>query len=294
LYVRFSNLLIVETLADQMEADGGQKIIPQLSRSALESLVKESPKAISLLKDVITPMLSPTPSTLGCPSDRAQANYYPGERRITRDDLDLVSKVMEDNSVEPENTRVTKTEDGYNILQASTTKSSLARWDNVDGIGTTVRLLGGDHCQELSKICGALIQAKEHATNDKQREIIAQYVTSFLTGSLDAYRESQKVWVTDRSPNIEMIFGFVEPYRDPHGVRAEWESIVCISDPLESSRFKQLVDSSDSFIRLLPWAVPGINNGKGPFEKELFEAPDFVSVHGQFLPTMTPSEDSRC
>ncbi|KAL4782554.1 peptidase family M49-domain-containing protein [Aspergillus varians] len=29
----------------------------------------------------------------------------------------------------------------------------------------------------------------------------------------------------------------------------------------------------------MPWAVPGLNNGKGPFEKDLSEAPDFVSVH---------------
>lgn len=87
--------------------------------------------------------------------------------------------------------------------------------------------------------------------------------------------------MTDKSPSIETIFGFVEPYRDPHGVRAEWESVECILDPIESLSFKRLVDESDDFIRLLPWAVPELNAGKGPFEKERFEAPDFASIHGK-------------
>lgn len=73
----------------------------------------------------------------------------------------------------------------------------------------------------------------------------------------------------------------MEPYRDPHGARAEWQSVVCISDTVESLSFKRLVDESDDFIRLLSWAVPELNAVKGPFEKkERFEAPAFASVHG--------------
>lgn len=89
------------------------------------------------------------------------------------------------------------------------------------------------------------------------------------------------MWVTDKSLAVETVFGFVEPYRDPHGVRGEWEAIVCIYDPVESARLKRLVEKSDTFSRLMPWAVPGVNNGKGPSEKEFFEEPDFTSVHGQ-------------
>ncbi|KAJ3493276.1 hypothetical protein NLG97_g4832 [Lecanicillium saksenae] len=37
--------------------------------------------------------------------------------------------------------------------------------------------------------------------------------------------------------------------------------------------------SFDNFLRQLPWAVDGVNDGKGPFEKTLFEAPDFTSIH---------------
>ncbi|TFB00581.1 putative dipeptidyl peptidase 3 [Trichoderma ghanense] len=94
-----------------------------------------------------------------------------------------------------------------------------------------------------------------------------------------AYRMSQKTWVTDISPRVENILGFVEPYRDPYGVRAEWEGVICISDPDETSRLKELVDNSTRFIRMLPWAVPGENDGKGPFEANCFQAPNFTIVH---------------
>jgi dipeptidyl-peptidase-3 len=98
----------------------------------------------------------------------------------------------------------------------------------------------------------------------------------------------------DRPPVVETVFGFVEPYRDPHGVRGEWEAIVCISDQVESTSLKELATKSDSFIRLMPWAVPKSNGGKGPFEKELFEAPDFVSVHGVCPHILSGPQEAPC
>lgn len=76
--------------------------------------------------------------------------------------------------------------------------------------------------------------------------------------------------------------GFVEPYRDPHGVRAEFESLVAIADDGETAMLAKLVELSPRFIRRLPWATED-NDGKGPFEKSLFEPPDFSSIHCVFL-----------
>ncbi|KAG8163231.1 hypothetical protein KVR01_006528 [Diaporthe batatas] len=264
-------------------ADGGTKIIPALSAGALYKLAKSSPKATAILDEVAVAMVSELPSSIGYPGDSTQANYYPGNDRLTRDEIALVSTLLQAHNIEPENTRVTKTsangEQVLQVLQASVTKQCVGEWKNVDELETTLRVEGGDHAEELSRICTSLLAAKEYCENQQQAVIIDRYVDSFRSGSLVAYRESQKLWVTDKSPRLETIFGFVEPYRDPHGVRAEWESIVCISDPIESSSMKCLVDKSDTFIRLLPWAIPEINNGRGPFEKDLFEAPDFASVH---------------
>jgi dipeptidyl-peptidase-3 len=53
-----------------------------------------------------------------------------------------------------------------------------------------------------------------------------------------------------------------------------------ISDPEETTRLEEFVDKAKVFISLLPWALAGDRNGKGPFEETIFEALDFTSLHG--------------
>ncbi|KAG8422723.1 hypothetical protein J3459_010108 [Metarhizium acridum] len=93
------------------------------------------------------------------------------------------------------------------------------------------------------------------------------------------YRMSQRPRVRDRAPRVENIFGFVEPYRDAQGIRADFEAPVAIADDSETRLFAELVDNSAKFIRRLPWATPE-NDDKGPLERSLFEPPDFSSIHG--------------
>jgi dipeptidyl-peptidase-3 len=86
------------------------------------------------------------------------------------------------------------------------------------------------------------------------------------------------MWVRDKAPRVENIFGFVEPYRDPHGIRSEFEGLVAIANDGETKLLARLVENSAKFIRQLPW-VARENTGNGPFEKNLFEPPDFSSIH---------------
>ena len=120
----------------------------------------------------------------------------------------------------------------------------------------------------------------QYAANPCQRLFLSQYQQSFQSGDLGLYKESQKTWIRDTAPSVENIFGFVEPYRDPYGIRAEFEGLVAISDQGETALLTKLVESSSKFIRQLPWTTGfSENNGKGPFEKALFEPPDFTSIH---------------
>lgn len=242
-----------------------------------------SPEAATAVEKIIDPMLSVPPFSLGFPDGNNQSNYYPGEERITKEDIAAVAKVMEKYSIEPENTRVRKIMDGtkltFEILQASAETTTIINHLDGDGLEATIRVERGDHAAEMSRICSALIEAVKYAASDTQAALLLDYIESFSTGSLKAYRKSQKKWVTDISPRVENILGFVEPYRDPYGVRGEWEGAVCISDPDVTSKLKALVDGSTKFIRMLPWAVPGENDGKGPLEASLFQAPDFAIVH---------------
>lgn len=125
----------------------------------------------------------------------------------------------------------------------------------------------------------SLRDALKHVSNERQTEILSHYIRSFETGDLAAFRESQKHWVKDVSPSIDNILGFVEPYRVPHGVRAEWEGIVCVADPAETEKMEAFVRKVADFSRLLPWASAK-NEGKGPFEKASLEIPNFTIMHG--------------
>lgn len=189
---------------------------------------------------------------------------------------------MNKKSIGPENTRIRKVlKDGkpvLQLLQASAETDLLENGDNqlADGI----LLIRGDHSEELAKICSDLELAKQYAGNDKQTELLTHYIESFRTGSLSAFQESQKAWVADVSARVENILGFIEPYRDPAGIRSEWEAMIGIADADEIEKLKTFVEGSTTFIRQLPWAVKDVNDGKGPYEKSLFEAPDFTSVHG--------------
>jgi dipeptidyl-peptidase III len=165
----------------------------------------------------------------------------------------------------------------YHVLQASskTMPGRSFQYGSADII-----LESGDYADEMAKICRELKRAQEHAANETQKLVLEQYIESFETGDLEVYRDSQRTWIRDLQPKVENIFGFVEPYRDPFGTRAEFEGLVAITDKEESKALTRLVENSDKFIRRLPWAAGAKeNDGKGPFEKSLFQPPDFGSVH---------------
>ncbi|KEY73545.1 hypothetical protein S7711_03704 [Stachybotrys chartarum IBT 7711] len=263
-------------------AEGDRKFIPDLSEDALIRLAQASPTATARLDAIIGPMLLGPPFALGYPSDSTQSAYYPSEERITKKEIARVSDFLQDKEIELENTRLRKViADGqsvFEVLQASTDAESRAEWTAVEGLGT-VRIVGGDHASELTRVCESLLQAKAYVENETQAQVIDHYIRNFQTGDMNSFRDAQKAWVMDKAPVVESILGFVEPYRDPHGVRGEWEGFVGIADPVESIKMRHFVDQSTTFIRLLPWAIPGVNDGKGPFEKDVFVAPDYTSSY---------------
>lgn len=273
--------------------EGDQKIVPNISANALRKMASISEAAVATLEEVIEPMLSISPTTLAL----TDSTYYPGDAKITLEEIAAVARVMEDTGLEPENTRLRKSVHGsrtvYDILQASAQtnselnehlKGSAVPIDVLHGSAdhasnATIRLVRGDHSAEMTKVCEHLLKAIRFSANETQARFIMEYLESFTTGSLAAYRRSMKSWVQDYYPRVESILGFIEPYRDPYGVRCEWRGVISIADPQETAKLATLVDDSTTFIRTLPWAVAGVNDGKGPFEKIEFKAPDFTIVH---------------
>merc|ERR1719162_2223700 len=100
--------------------------------------------------------------------------------------------------------------------------------------------------------------------------MITKYLESFSLGSINAHKDASRAWISDTAPAVESYIGFIESYRDPSGVRGEWEGFVSCVNKEVSRKFGVLVDNAETFLALMPW--PKV------FEKEKFMRPDFTSL----------------
>ncbi|KAH8729177.1 peptidase family M49-domain-containing protein [Ilyonectria robusta] len=242
---------------------GDQKFVPDVTADFLHQLAAKSPLLFELFGKISLFITSTPPYGLGYPSDITQSAYYMGSG-ITEHDIQMASKVLERNSIFPENTRIRKAEKGgdFEVLLASVDHTDLGRSFRLPDAKGIVTLTRGDHSSHPERVCAELFEALKYAANDRQRAFLHACIESFRT-------------CAEGRTHV----GFLEPYRDPHGIRSEFEGLVAIADDKETALLAKLVEDSARFIRRLPWATGAENDGKGPFEKNLLEPPDFSSMH---------------
>jgi dipeptidyl-peptidase-3 len=292
MYVCYIFTLLCSLLIATIQGSGDQKFVPPVSKEFLEALASVTPNASALCCSAI---LAPKPGSLGYTSLVAQSSYYPGEVAPTPDEISSIGRLLEQSSIAQENTRIRKRivdssgSFAFDVLQASVDISTQSH--RLGTLGSEdVFLVKGDHSKDLARICDCLLEARSSAANETQKKFISEYVASFTTGSLELHKESQRTWVRDHKPAVETQFGFVEPYRDPFGTRAEFEGLVAVVDAEGTQVLTRLVETSERWIGTLPWVKsvkgPGRN---GPFEKDLFNAPDFTAIHGIYLRTFLPA-----
>ncbi|KAJ8121468.1 hypothetical protein ONZ43_g2085 [Nemania bipapillata] len=282
------------------KGDGDQKVIPGISENALRKMASISPEASAKLERIIIPMMKVQPSSLGYPGERSQSNYYLGDDKITKEEIEAISSMMQANGIAPENTRLLKhtvegvleqeSFDVFEIIQASADTDPEPHCLGELKIGaerqSKLFLRHGDHSDEMTKICLELGEALKHATGDTQRTAISQLIESFRTGDYKAFRDAQKTWVRDKAPRVEYCMGFLFGYRDPHGTRAEWQAVAGITHSQETGKLSQVIEKSTEIMRTLPWAVPTENNGKGPFEPSELDVPNFSVIHASVSSTV--------
>lgn len=166
----------------------------------------------------------------------------------------------------------------HQLLQASAEPDLTS---NFHKLADYIFVVKGDHSEELFKICFALAKSKDYVGGSTQIQFLTHYIECFRAGNLKAFKKSQKAWVIDVSAMVEHLIGSTEPYHESTGVRSKREAMVGIVDPNGTSKLKLFVQGSRALIRQLPWALEGVNDGKEPFKKSLFEAPELTSVHGK-------------
>ncbi|KAF2833102.1 dipeptidyl-peptidase III [Ophiobolus disseminans] len=258
---------------------GDSKFIPRLDPRQLKALATVSKETLGLyekFKDAVYAGDDVSMLHLGYPSAGHVSTYYPDSPDIAKEEIAGVSDFLESKGLLPENTRIRKTNGSFEVLIASASYDPSAEerdlkdseWTLDDG--KKVKLVFGDYSKYMDTIAHHIEEAKKYAANDNEREMMEEYSKSFRTGSLEAFKRSQKAWVLDKGPQVESDIGFIETYRDPHGIRGEWEGFVAMVNKERTQAFGKLVETAPKYIPLLPWDKS--------FEKDKFLSPDFTSL----------------
>ncbi|KAI4468162.1 dipeptidyl peptidase iii-related [Holotrichia oblita] len=252
---------------------GDSKFIPGIEASQFEKIMK-----LSKIWNELEPLweickfaiydLSPGKTCLGYPP-HGSTTYF--SKNFTSEDNDIVQKWMKRRQLEPYNTRCFKKQNGnlidYEIRLASIKCNEIER-EEISGV--TYRLTTGDYSPLMEILVQYLEKAVPYAANETQINMLKAYIESFTTGSLQKHKEGSRFWIHDKIPAIETYIGFIETYRDPAGIRAEFEGFVAAVNRPMSHKFAKLVESAEDLLQLLPWP-------RG-FEKDTFLRPDFTSL----------------
>ncbi|KRT81096.1 Peptidase, partial [Oryctes borbonicus] len=252
---------------------GDSKFIPGIEASKLEKLLQLSQvwnqiePLWEMSKDAIYD-LSPGKTCLGY-SPHGCTTYF--SKNFTSADNEAVQKWMKRKQLEPYNTRCFKKENNgkifYEIRLASVNYGEV---EMEEFNGATYSLTSGDYSPLMERVVQYLKKAAAYAANETQANMLKSYIESFTTGSLQKHKDGSRFWIRDKVPAIETYIGFIETYRDPAGIRAEFEGFVAAVNRPMSSKFTTLVENAEELLPLLPWP-------RG-FEKDSFLRPDFTSL----------------
>ncbi|KAJ0164382.1 putative dipeptidyl peptidase 3 [Colletotrichum tanaceti] len=276
---------------------GDAKFIPRAEEKTFAAFAATSPKAERFYKATNGAIYSSDKQALmhlGYPDKGHMTTYYPDSPHITQNEIEAVSTWMERKGLLPENTRLRKAKEGsFELLIASAVTSVPIEGGDIgketefqleDELlkGKTIKLVYGDHAEEMKAISEYIKKAQENSSDEVQAKMHKAYAKSFSSGSLLDFKDSQRYWIRDKGPMVESNIGFIETYRDPAGIRGEWEGFASgtyhhhpfldiILTTFERTRaFGELVSSAPKLIPLLPWSQD--------FEKDKFLSPDFTSL----------------
>nr|KAI8740570.1 dipeptidyl peptidase 3-like [Biomphalaria glabrata] len=269
---------------------GDTKFIPNVDESKVEKLIKSSkaykqdPAGIETLWSAVHKrMFSLEHKELGL-GDKGISTYY----SVNCDEVDakIAQEFLDAKEISPYNTRLFKNKNPgtgeieYEVRLASVESSNADLPGYVFGeTGFVPKELGrelkftvtrGDYSPLMAQVVNELKSAEAHAANDLEKRMLAEYVKSFSSGSILAHKDGSRYWIKNTGPIVETYIGFIESYRDPYGVRGEFEGFVAVVNKDMSAKFSNLVNNAERLLAHLPWPVE--------YEKDKFLRPDFTSL----------------
>ncbi|KAH9508561.1 bifunctional diacylglycerol diphosphate phosphatase/phosphatidate phosphatase [Bulinus truncatus] len=270
---------------------GDTKFIPNIDESKVEKLIKSS-KAYqqdasgidSLWNAVHKGMFSLEHKELGL-GKKGISTYY--SANCDEEDAKIAQEFLDAKEISPYNTRLFKTKNHgtgeiqYEVRLASVESGAAS---DIPGyvfgetsfvpkeLGRELKftVTRGDYSPLVSLVVDELKAAQTHAANDLEKEMLGEYVKSFFNGSILAHKDGSRFWIRNKGPIVETYIGFIESYRDPFGVRGEFEGFVAVVNKAMSTKFSNLVNNAEHLLAHLPWPAD--------YEKDQFLRPDFTSL----------------
>jgi dipeptidyl-peptidase III len=296
-YALFS--VFAATFSDNLgnfKSFGDTKFIPGCPASIFETVLRASPaysanasKIDALWGAVREPLYALEPARvrqLGFGPEEGVSTYYSAD--VSRADAELVQRFSDSLKLtQLYNSRVFKTGPAAFQVRLASALPATEWADAADAAelrlgthvfeGATIEVVRGDYAPLLRRVVAHLEEALPHAANDRQREMLRLYASSFRRGSMLDHISGSAEWVKDVGPAVESYQGFIESYRDPLGVRGEWEGFVAVVNKQTSAKFGALVAGAEELLKLMPW--PAV------FEKDTFLRPDFTALEVLAFPS---------
>ncbi|KAH3854367.1 dipeptidyl peptidase 3-like [Dreissena polymorpha] len=134
----------------------------------------------------------------------------------------------------------------------------------------TFHVTRGDYSKLLAKVITCFEKARVFATNETEFLMMDGYIASFTTGSVHSHMDMARIWIKNRCPAVETFIAFMECYRDPFGVRGEFEAFVGFVNKERSAKYQELVNKTERLLKTLPWPAE--------YEMDQFLKPDTLSI----------------
>ncbi|XP_013399132.2 dipeptidyl peptidase 3 [Lingula anatina] len=271
---------------------GDSKFIPTVPKEKFKSLVfasaayEQDAKAIEQLWNRVGDAmysLTERNKQLGL-GQQGISTYFSGNCDLK--DAEVAQKFLDSKELSAYNTRLFKTSDKeYEIRLASSLKDGektpacedvekvLGKHEfTPEGSSTpiTFTVTRGDYAELMNLVVQNVEKAAEYAANSEERNMMKCYAHSFTCGSICSHKDGSRHWIKDKGPIVETYIGFIESYRDPFGVRGEFEGFAAMVNKEMSAKFARLVDKAEDILPLMPWPAE--------FEKDTFLRPDFTSL----------------
>lgn len=105
----------------------------------------------------------------------------------------------------------------------------------------------GMYSAAIVKIVEELKAAESYADDEDQKNVIAQLVSFYQSGDLDAFDRYSISWVKDTASKDDFVNGFIETYSDPLGRKGSWESTVYYVDEEATKRTRLIAGEAQWF-----------------------------------------------